>query len=100
MKKDADGIARKFGYLHVGRFVQVGDQALAWAIVDEPYNSPTRALHIQPDGNPAYEQRFNYTGDFQGDGMARARARWNDDDDFGLPIAEVFKIRPDGTRVD
>lgn len=93
-------IAQQLGYLYVGRFIQVGERRLAWAILDESYNSPTRALHITPDGKPAYEARFSYTGDFQPDGTAFARARWNNHDDSSAPISPIFKIRPDGTRIE
>ncbi|HEY4516539.1 MAG TPA: hypothetical protein VJG64_01190 [Candidatus Paceibacterota bacterium] len=99
MKKNERSVAQRFGYLHVGEFIRVGKQSLAWAILDEPYTSPTRALHITRDGRPVYETRFNYTGDFQSDGTARARARWNNHEDPSVPISPIFKIRPDGTRV-
>jgi len=46
-----------------------------------------RALHIRPDGTPAYEERFDWTESFFG-GLARV----------GLK-GEVFNISPDGKCV-
>jgi hypothetical protein len=88
-------------YRHIGRFVQAGNVELAWAILDEPPSSPTRALHIHQDGTPAYAERFGYTGDFI-EGRARVRKE-------GLYLgrgtepeepARYFYILPDGRRVE
>jgi len=88
-------------YRNVGDFVEVAEGLwLAWAILDEPPSSCTRALHIHRDGTPAYARRFGYTGDFIG---SRARARKGGLHSGQGPepedLMEYFYILPDGSRI-